>query len=278
MSTLNRALPLLRTSIRCITTAPRNTIPNTVCPKETAFFKTLAPTWWDDNSVVKLLRYMTPVRVELLKENLINAGLVHSEEVDPQRPFENIKVLEVGCGGGFLAEAIAKLGAHVTGIDANDDLIRVAKEHMLKDETLKKNLTYKTVTVEEFALENAERFDVIVSSEVIEHVLDKEVFASNALKCLRPGGSAFFTTMNRTPISGFYYIYLCENVMKLIPKGAHEYAKFMRPKEMVDLFRKYKCITTNIEGFTLNPITGNWFRVGHPHFNFALHAIKHTTV
>lgn len=113
---------------------------------------------------------------------------------------------------------------------------------MLKDETLKKNLTYKTVTVEEFALENAERFDVIVSSEVIEHVLDKEVFASNALKCLRPGGSAFFTTMNRTPISGFYYIYLCENVMKLIPKGAHEYAKFMRPKEMVDLFRKCKRI------------------------------------
>lgn len=143
--------------------------------------------------------------------------------------------------GGFLSEGLAKLGADMTGLDTASDAIQAAKDHATLDPNLTKNLKYDSVAVEDWAKTHAEKYDVVVSSEVIEHVNVPEYFLSNCLACLRPGGSMILTTMSQTWIGGFVNIFVSENITGIIPKGAHEYSKFIHPKQMQQLLlaRKY---------------------------------------
>lgn len=208
---------------------------------------------------MKSLHAMNFLRVPFVRDSLVNTGVAKKEFVDTCKPLKGLQIVDIGCGGrlcllkyylnysncfhytigGFLSEPLARLGCKVVGIDASNDLITVAKDHASKDKTLS-NLTYLTSSVEEFSKNNPEVFDAVVSSEVIEHVNDKTSFVRECAKCLKPGGSIIFTTTNKTFLSGFLMLCVAERFMGLVPKGTHEYEKFIEPHSVQRLLEDSK--------------------------------------
>lgn len=185
------------------------------------------------------------VRVPFIIQNLEKTGRIKSGDLS------GVRILDVGCGVGILSEALAIAGAEVVGIDPSENLLRVAKEHKLK--TMKEhplmNLTYYSELVEDFAAKNKEKFDVVVASEIVEHVPDPEFILKHSIKALKPGGSIFMTTMNRT-----FRSFICGQVFaswicNIIPRGSHSWFKFMKPEEAETIFNKYNCHKAAETGF-----------------------------
>jgi polyprenyldihydroxybenzoate methyltransferase/3-demethylubiquinol 3-O-methyltransferase len=204
---------------------------DTVDSTEMKHFKKLADEWWDDKGPLRALHSLNDLRIPLIRDRLIKIGATGGHE------GKSVSVLDVGCGGGILVEALNRAGHNVlvTGVDANDELINVAKIHA-KSKNL--SLNYECTTIEEHAIVNAQKYDVVVSSETIEHVTEKQQFLRSCIQCLKPGGSLFMTTFNKTWLSHFAGIFLAENVFKCIPKGTHEYDKFIALNDLIDLLKK----------------------------------------
>ena len=204
---------------------------------EIAKFSALAHRWWDPNSEFKPLHAINPLRLNWIKSFV---------------SLEGKKVVDVGCGGGILAESISQSGADTTGIDLSEKALKVAELHALE---VGANLTYRSISAEDLADEQAEQYDVVTCMEMLEHVPDPASVVRACAKLCKPGGTLFFSTLNRNPKSYLFAIIGAEYILKLLPKGTHEYTKFIKPSELVAFTRQAGLELLGMKGLSYNPIT-----------------------
>ena len=208
-----------------------------VDPNEIRKFEELASRWWDKNSEFKPLHDINPLRANW---------------IDNLAPVAEQKVLDVGCGGGILAEAIAQRGAQVTGIDMGDAPLGVAKLHQLESGL---SIDYQKSTAEDFAKNHENAFDVVTCLEMLEHVPDPSSVVRACAQMVKPGGHVFFSTINRNPKAFLFAIIGAEYVLRLLPRGTHEYAKFIRPSELANWSRDAGLQVNQMTGLLFNPLS-----------------------
>lgn len=213
-----------------------STSPN-VDPAEVAKFNAIANRWWDPDSEFKPLHDINPLRANFIDKHAAVAGKT---------------VLDVGCGGGLLTEAMAHRGANVTGIDMGETPLKVAQLHALESNL---PIDYQQTTAEAFAINHAAHFDVVCCLEMLEHVPDPASVIRACAAMVKPGGHLFFSTINRNPKAYAFAIVGAEYVLKLLPKGTHEYAKFIRPSELAGWLRETGLQLEHMTGMTYNPFT-----------------------
>ena len=204
---------------------------------EIAKFSALAHRWWDPNSEFKPLHAINPLRLNWIK-SFVN--------------LDGKKVVDIGCGGGILAESISQSGADTTGIDLSEKALKVAELHALE---VGANLTYRAISAEDLANEQPEQYDVVTCMEMLEHVPDPASVVRSCAKLCKPGGTLFFSTLNRNPKSYLFAIIGAEYILKLLPKGTHEYAKFIKPSELVAFTRQAGLEMLGMKGLSYNPLT-----------------------
>lgn len=227
-----------------------------VDPAEIAKFEELASRWWDLNSEFKALHDINPLRVNY---------------IDQRAPVAGKKVLDVGCGGGILCEGMAQRGAKVTGIDMGEAPLSVARLH-LHESSL--DIDYLKSTAEDFAELHPEQYDIVTCLEMLEHVPDPGSVISACAKLVKPGGQLFFSTINRNPKSYLFAVIGAEHLLRMLPKGTHDYDKFIKPSELAACLRKTQLEMHNISGMTFNPITKN-YRIGKDvDVNYLVHASR----
>jgi 2-polyprenyl-6-hydroxyphenyl methylase/3-demethylubiquinone-9 3-methyltransferase len=204
---------------------------------EIAKFSALAHRWWDPNSEFKPLHAINPLRLAWIKTFV---------------SLDGKKVVDIGCGGGILAESIAQSGAETTGIDLSEKALKVAELHALE---VGANLTYRAISAEDLAQEQAGQYDVVTCMEMLEHVPDPASVVQACANLCKPGGTLFFSTLNRNPKSYLFAIIGAEYILRLLPKGTHEYAKFIKPSELVAFTRAAGLEMLGMKGLSYNPIT-----------------------
>ncbi|XP_041873326.1 ubiquinone biosynthesis O-methyltransferase, mitochondrial isoform X3 [Corvus kubaryi] len=223
---------------------PFSTSHSSVDSKEMKKFQLLAHKWWDEEGEYAALHSMNDIRVPFIRDTLLSM----SSNYHPGNPLSGIKILDVGCGGGLLSEPLGRLGASVTGIDPVEDNISTADRHKSFDPVLAKRIQYKSSSLEEIVEESMETFDVIVASEVVEHVADLEMFIKCCSQVLKPEGSLFITTINKTQLSYVLGIVVAEKIMGIVPEGTHEWEKFVSPEELERLLESScSCISPTVE-------------------------------
>lgn len=243
--------------------------------EEVRKFQKLAQEWWDPNGPLKSLMSMNRLRVPFVRDGLTTsqkANALPNQKLG--KPLAGFKILDVGCGGGLLCEPLARLGAIVTGIDPVEDSIRVALTHAVRDPDFGENLTYSCATVEALYPDWAGSFDAVVASEVIEHVPDPLQFAENCIRLIKPGGSFFVTTINKTQLSWMLAIVAAEDVLRLLPRGTHEWEKFISPEELTKIVEKARCRVKKVHGTWYTPILDKWDWQESTSVNYAFHAVK----
>ena len=209
-----------------------------VDPAELAKFSALAHRWWDPTSEFRPLHEINPLR------------LAHIEKL--AGGLKGKRILDVGCGGGILAEAMAAKGAIVTGIDLADKPLKVAMLHRMETGSM---LDYRLISAEELAAQSPASFDIVTCMEMLEHVPDPPSTIRACAQLVKPGGPVFFSTINRNPKSFLFAIVGAEYVLNLLPKGTHEYARFIRPSELTRACRDAGLNATDLTGMTYNPLT-----------------------
>lgn len=211
-------------------------------PAELAKFSDLAHRWWDPESEFRPLHQINPLRLEWIH------ALV---------PLGGKSVLDVGCGGGILSESMARKGAEVTGIDLSTKALRVAQLHALEANTA--NVSYREISAEAMALEQAGGFDVVTCMEMLEHVPDPASVVKACSELVKPGGWVFFSTINRSPKSFLFAIVGAEYLLQMLPKGTHEYAKLIRPSELAGHGRAAGLELVQTKGLEYNPFTRRYW-------------------
>lgn len=212
-----------------------------VDPAEIEKFQSIASRWWDRESEFKPLHEINPLRVAYISQQA--------------QGIEGKKVLDVGCGGGILAEALAHKGARVTGIDVAELSLKVAKLHLHESGL---EVDYQLSTVEDFAQQNAAQFDIVTCLEMLEHVPDPESVVASASRLLKPDGLLCLSTLNRNPKSFALAILGAEYILRMLPRGTHEYRKFIKPSELAATLRANGMQLRDITGISYNPITKNY--------------------
>lgn len=231
----------------------------------------LSNKWWDLNGELKGLHAFNPLRVQFVRDGLANTGAIVNS---PCLPLQGVKIADVGCGGGILSEALARIGANVTGIDASEELTVTATDHAKLDPSLNGRLNYICTTIEKFAEQSPNAYDAIIASEVLEHVNDKELFLKCCTEVIKPGGSLFITTFNKTLPSWFGGIIAAERILKFVPRGTHDWDKFISPADTQRLLESCGCKTKLIHGTFYNPLTSEWFWTSSTIVHYALQAVK----
>ncbi|XP_045498792.1 ubiquinone biosynthesis O-methyltransferase-like [Colias croceus] len=227
--------------------------------------------WWDPNGSIKALHSFNLLRVPFVRDGLVS----ESERGKTLTPLANKTILDIGCGGGILSEGLARIGANVTGVDASNDLIELAKQHSTIDPKIAGNKpTYLCTTIEEHSKEFTDHYDAVVASEVIEHVADKELFVKSCVEAVKPGGKIFITTPNRSRLTQVLGIFVAEYILNAIPKGTHQYDKFTTPNEVTFLLERNNCHVEIVQGVTYNPFTNKWTWIDSQTLCFALQACK----
>ena len=218
----------------------------TVNSDEVSKFSVIGDQWWNRSSVLVTgpLHAMNPTRIEFIRTSLAS---VHrdKQELSALDQLKNISILDVGCGGGILAESLARLGANVTAIDPSKENIKVAKNHSMRD-SWTSNINYQQASIEDI-VERGELYDAVCSLEVVEHVDKPHKFISSCIACVKPGGSLFISTINRTAKSYAIAIVGAESILKILPSGTHDWHKFITPDELSLLVTKPLKIDANNE-------------------------------
>ncbi|CAF96447.1 unnamed protein product, partial [Tetraodon nigroviridis] len=237
-------------------------------------FQLLASKWWDEQGEFAALHAMNDLRVPFIRDNLLS---LHPEN-HPGRPLAGLKILDAGCGGGLLTEPLGRLGASVLGIDPVEDSISTAQVHASHDPELRGRVRYQACTLEELSAEEEEaeagRFDAVVASEVVEHLADLETFAFCCNHMLKPGGSLFITTINKTNLSFALGIVAAEQLLRIVPSGTHDWEKFITPVELERLLESNGFSVQSVQGMLYNPLSGAWSWTSSTAINYALHAVK----
>lgn len=222
-----------------------------VDPEEIAKFTAMAEAWWDPEGKFRPLHRFNPVRLAFIRDRLCSQ---FDRDPAESRPLEGLRLLDVGCGGGLLSEPMARLGAKVTGLDAAEKNIRIAALHA---EESGLEIDYRHATVEELA-GAGEHFDAVLNMEVVEHVADVGGFLESSAALVRPGGVMVVATLNRTPKSFLLAIVGAEYVLRWLPRGTHEWRRFVRPSELIGTLRKAGMEIAEMTGVAYNPLTDRW--------------------
>jgi len=223
----------------------------TVDAAEIAKFEAMAAEWWDPNGKFKPLHMLNPCRLDYITSQI---AAEFGRDLKTDKPFAGLRILDIGCGGGLLAEPMARLGADVVGADAAERNIPVARVHA---EQSGLTIDYRHTTAEAMAAAG-ERFDAVLNMEVVEHVADPQGYLTACQELLKPGGLMICSTINRNPKSYLMAIVGAEHVMRWLPKGTHEWSKFITPDELYDLIRKAGLTPVDRKGFVFNPVGWNW--------------------
>ena len=220
-----------------------------VDPAEIEKFQSIASRWWDRESEFKALHDINPLRVRYIERQAREMGEGLAEGL------ANKRVVDIGCGGGILAEALARQGAQVTGIDMAELSLKVARLHLHESEL---EVDYQLITAEAFAEQHPAQFDIVTCLEMLEHVPDPAAIIAAAARLLKPGGCLVLSTLNRSPKSFALAILGAEYVLGLIPRGTHQYRRFIKPSEMATQLRANGLDVRDISGMSYNPLTRSY--------------------
>ena len=217
--------------------------------KEIDKFSKMANEWWDPEGKFKPLHKFNPTRIKYIKENIINNFKLKNKS----KPLSGIKILDIGCGGGLLSEPMSRMGANVTGIDASDKNIKIAKLHSKKN---KLKINYLCSSPEKLKI--TKKFDVILNMEIVEHVEDIDFFLKSCSKLLKKNGLMFVATINKTLKSYVFAIVGAEYVLRWLPIGTHEWEKFVKPEDLKKILMKYDLSLNKLEGMNFNIFKDEW--------------------
>ena len=223
----------------------------TIDPSEVAKFEAMAAEWWNPNGKFKPLHLMNPCRLDYLTSQI---AAEYGRDLSQPKPFAGLRILDLGCGGGLLSEPMARLGADVVGADAAPRNIPVAQVHAEQSGLV---IDYRFTTAEDLAAAG-EQFDVVLNMEVVEHVSDPLGYLTACQNLLKPGGIMLCSTLNRNPKSYLMAIIGAEWVMRWLPKGTHDWAKFITPDELAELITKAGLSLLDRKGMVFNPVSWGW--------------------
>jgi 2-polyprenyl-6-hydroxyphenyl methylase/3-demethylubiquinone-9 3-methyltransferase len=223
----------------------------TIDPAEVAKFEAMAAEWWDPNGKFKPLHMLNPTRLDYITTQI---AAEFDRDLTAKHPFAGLRILDIGCGGGLLSEPMARLGADVVGADAAARNIPVARVHA---EQSGLTIDYRHTTAEDLVAAG-EQFEAVLNMEVVEHVADPLAYLTACKDLLRPGGLMICSTLNRNPKSYVMAIIGAEHVMRWLPKGTHEWSKFITPDELYDLLRKAGLDPVDRKGMVFNPVRWSW--------------------
>ncbi len=224
---------------------------------EIAKFSELASRWWDPESEFKPLHQINPLRLDF---------------IDERSKLDGMKIVDIGCGGGILSESMALRGALVTGIDMGEAPLNVARLHALEN---KVDIEYQKITAEDFAVKNKGKFDIVTCMELLEHVPDPSSVIQACSDLVKPGGHVYFSTLNRNPKSFLMAIVGAEYVLNLLPKGTHQYEKFIRPSELNRWSESAGLTTSELIGMHYNPLFQTYSLGSGLDVNYIMHTQKH---
>ena len=267
-----------------------------VDPAEVERFARLAGRWWERNGAFRALHALNPVRIAYVRDALVRDTLVRDtlvrdtlardtlreglagESASPAgnpglRPLAGLRLLDVGCGGGLMAEPLCRLGAAVVAIDAAEPNVRAARHHADEQGLA---IDYRHATAEALAAEGA-RFDAVLALEIVEHVADLDSFAAACAGLVEPGGSLFVATLNRTLAAYALAIVAAERILGWVPAGSHDWSRFVRPAEMVRLLRRQGLTVADMRGMVYDPLAGGWRTSPSLAVNYIVHARKPRT-
>ncbi len=226
-------------------------------PAELAKFSDLAHRWWDKESEFRPLHQINPLRLSWIEDIV---------------PLKGLRVLDVGCGGGILADAMARKGADVLGIDLASKALKVAQLHALEAQT--EGVQYQEISAEALAVEQPGRFDVVTCMEMLEHVPDPSLVVKACATLVKPGGHVFFSTINRNAKAFVFAIVGAEYVLNLLPRGTHEYSKLIKPRELAGYARNAGLNLTHTKGLQYNPLTKNYWLDADTSVNYMFATVK----
>jgi 2-polyprenyl-6-hydroxyphenyl methylase/3-demethylubiquinone-9 3-methyltransferase len=242
----------MATKIECIQMTARQNVDQNELQK----FATLAHRWWDPNSEFKPLHEINPLRLNY---------------IDQQVGLKGKRVLDVGCGGGILSESMYARGADVTGIDLGEKALKVAQLHQMESGA---KVDYRLVAVETLAEEQPESFDVVTCMEMLEHVPDPAAVIGACARLVKPGGTVFFSTINRNPKAYLFAVIGAEYILNMLPRGTHEYEKFIKPSELGQWSRLAGLTTADIKGMSYNPLTKRYWLGNDVSVNYLMCTVK----
>lgn len=222
--------------------------PTTVDPAEIERFSRIAAEWWDPTGKFRPLHKFNPVRLAWLRDTICAA---HGRDPLSPLPLAGLRIIDVGCGGGLLSEPLARLGASVTGIDAAEKNVKTAAAHAQETSV---SIDYRAATAEDLVAAG-ERFDVVLAMEIVEHVADVDLFLAAVAGLARPGGLVFMATLNRTAKSWLFGIVAAEYVLRWLPRGTHDWKRFLRPSELTGGLRSSGVTVREMTGVTYNPVS-----------------------
>ena len=238
----------------------------TINKEEIQKFSSLADEWWDVKGKFKPLHMFNPIRIEYITQMIKKYFKISDKKINP---FNELKILDIGCGGGLISEPMARLGANVTGIDASEKNIKIAQIHS-EENNLKINYIHSSPE----RLKEKEEFDIILNLEIIEHVEDVELYVDSCSKLLKKGGLMFTATLNRTIISYIKAIVGAEYILRWLPIGTHDWNKFIRPEELEKKLSIANFKTIEIKGLEFNPFNKKWKKSDNLSVNYIICSSK----
>lgn len=250
----------------------RPMVTSTMDEEELKHFQKLSKSWWNEQGEFEALHAMNKLRIPFIRD-----GLLHSRDdvsEDPTQPLQGLSIVDVGSGGGILTEPLARLGAFVVGVDPVEESTKIAQLHLQEDPKLLCRVKYIAGSVEDLVATEEEKFDAVVASEVVEHVADLITFTEACCKLIKPGGSLFVTTMNKTLLSKSLAVYAAENIFRIVPVGTHDWEKFVPPEDLKSLLERYNMEMRLIHGMLYVPVIREWKWIKDTSVNYALHAVK----
>jgi len=249
---------------------------STIDEQEINHFSALSSLWWDEGGEFEALHSLNELRIPLIRDALLSQQPLDKYTED--KPLAGFWIMDVGSGGGVLSEPLGRLGASVIGLDASEDNIKIAQAHLMHDPAIKDNIKYIHSTVEDVAETQAGKFDAVIASEVLEHVADADTFISSACQLVRPGGSIFLTTINKTALSYALGIIAAEHILRLVSPGTHDWNKFISPLDVQYILERNDFSTRLVHGMWYNPCSKRWSWANDTSVNYAIHAVKSANV
>ena len=238
---------------------------NTINKKEIEKFSKIAEEWWNPQGKFKPLHKFNPIRISYIKKSVIKNFKLKIKN----KPLENIKILDIGCGGGLLSEPMSKLGADVVGIDASKNNIKIAELHAKKSNL---KIRYYCTSPEKFKTET--KFDVILNMEIVEHVNDVDFYLKSCSRLLKKNGIMFVATLNKTLKSYLFAIVGAEYILRWLPIGTHDWEKFIKPNDLINMLKKYKLEINKLDGVKFDIIKNDWNLSSDKSINYIAEFIK----